>query len=140
MKRLNILLLFAAVLSAGTAFNSVQGRKDADAAWISPEIRPYMAVIDTCRTSSVDYVLGLFDRYDVVILGDRDHRDTVQFDLFEAIISDPRFVEKVGHVMTEFGCFNMSGEAEASLRPISPRSAISISSFGRNTPISTTVR
>lgn len=113
MKRLNTLLLFAAVLSVGTAFKPVQGRKDADAAWISPEIRPYMAVIDTCRTSSVEYVLGLFDRYDVVILGDRDHRDTVQFDLFEAIISDPRFVEKVGHVMTEFGCFNMSGEADS---------------------------
>ena len=76
--------------------------------YISPKIEKYVDFINDCDTSPVDYVIGLFDRYDIVILGERDHRDTTQYDLVEQIISDSRFIDKVGHVMTEVGVCNMT--------------------------------
>ena len=54
--------------------------------------------------------MRLFDKYDIVVLGERDHNDTTQYDLIEEIISDPRFIEKVGNIMTEVGVSNMTGE------------------------------
>lgn len=51
-----------------------------------------------------DFVIDLYDRYDIVILGERDHRDTVQYSFVKDIISDSRFIENVGHVYTEVGC------------------------------------
>lgn len=56
--------------------------------------------------------MGLFDRYDVVILGERDHRDTTQYDLIEQIMSDPRFIDQVGLIMTEIGVYNMTGTVD----------------------------
>ena len=61
--------------------------------YVSPKIEEYVDFIDDCNTSPVDYVMGLFDRYDIVILGERDHRDTTQYDLIEQIMSDPRFID-----------------------------------------------
>lgn len=78
--------------------------------FISPEIKPMVDYIKQCNTSPVDYVLGLFDKYDVVVLGERDHMDTTQYELVRQITSDPRFIEKVGHVFTEIGCYNMAGQ------------------------------
>ncbi len=79
---------------------------------VSPKIKRYVEFIDNCHTSAADYVLQLFERYDIVILGERDHRDTTQYDLIEQIVSDPRFIEKVGHVMTESGVYNMTEEVD----------------------------
>ena len=76
-------------------------------AFISPEIKPYVEFIEKCNTSPVDYIMGLFEKYDVVVLGERDHRDTTQYELIQQIISDPRFIEKVGNVLTEVGIYNM---------------------------------
>lgn len=80
--------------------------------YVSPKIEKYVDFIYGCDTSPVDYVMGLFDRYDIVILGERDHRDTTQYDLVEQIMSDPRFIDKVGHVMTEVGVCNMTETAD----------------------------
>lgn len=77
----------------------------------SPEIAPYVKFIQQCDTDPVDYVMGLFDKYDIVILGERDHRDTTQYDLIKRIISDQRFIDKVGHIITEVGANNMSANA-----------------------------
>lgn len=79
---------------------------------VSPKIKRYVDFIDNCHTSAVDYVIHLFERYDIVILGERDHRDTTQYDLIEQIVSDPRFIDKVGHVMTEVGVYNMTDEID----------------------------
>ena len=80
--------------------------------YVSPKIEEYIDFIDDCHTSPVDYVMGLFDRYDVVILGERDHRDTTQYDLIEQIMSDPRFIDQVGLIMTEVGVYNMAGTVD----------------------------
>ena len=54
----------------------------------------------------VDYIMNLFDSVDVVILGERDHRDTTQYDFIRDLISDPRFIENIGYVYTEVGTYN----------------------------------
>ena len=77
---------------------------------ISPEIKPYVEFIKKCNTSPVDYIMELFEKYDVVVLGERDHRDTTQYILIQQIISDPRFIDKVGNVLTEIGVYNMRDE------------------------------
>jgi len=77
-----------------------------DGVFISRAVRPYVDFLEKQEQSPVDYILSLYDRYDVVILGERDHRDTTQYELIREIISDPRFIENVGVVMTETGSHN----------------------------------
>jgi hypothetical protein len=69
-------------------------------------IEPYVSFLKEQKTDPVDYILGLFDTYDIVVLGERDHRDTTQYVLIEKIMSDKRFIEKVGNVFTEVGVYN----------------------------------
>lgn len=52
----------------------------------------------------VDFIHDLYEQYDIVILGERDHRDTVQYTFIKDIISDSRFIDNVGYVYTEVGC------------------------------------
>ncbi|MFA8437046.1 MAG: hypothetical protein ACEPOZ_21275 [Marinifilaceae bacterium] len=63
-----------------------------------------------------EYVLNLFKTHDIVIIGERDHRDTTQYDLLLEIIGDQRFIENVGHVYTEVGCTNKTGRANRILK------------------------
>lgn len=101
IKRLLLfLLLFLSVPAQGQERN------------VSPKIKRYVDFVDHCQTAAVDYVLQLFELYDIVILGERDHRDTTQYDLIEQIISDPRFIDQIGHVMTEIGVYNMTDEID----------------------------
>lgn len=88
----------------------------AQKSFISEEIKPFVNFIEQCNTYPVDYILGLFEKYDVVVLGERDHRDMTQYDLVNQIIADPRFVANVGHIFTEVGCYNMADKLNAVLK------------------------
>lgn len=52
----------------------------------------------------VDFVMNLYEKYDIVILGERDHRDTTQYSFIKDIVADCRFIDNVGYVYTEVGC------------------------------------
>ncbi len=70
----------------------------------SPQIEAYVNFLNSAPlTDPVDYVIKLFDKYDIVILCERDHRDITQYELFYKIISDKRFIEKSGRIFTEVG-------------------------------------
>jgi hypothetical protein len=84
------------------------------------DIKPLVDFIEQTNTSPVDYIMGLFEKYDVVVLGERDHRDMTQYDLIQQVISDPRFIEKVGNVFTEVGVYNMADELNAVLKGTYP--------------------
>lgn len=73
-----------------------------------PAIRPYAEFVEQCSTTPVDYVMGLFERYDVVILSERHHAEITQYDFINQLIADPRFAEQVGHVMTESGSYHLN--------------------------------
>lgn len=72
------------------------------------EIQPYVDFLKEQQTNPVDYVFKLFEKYDVVVLQERDHRDTTQYELFDKIISDLRFIKNVGNVFTEVGVSNQT--------------------------------
>jgi uncharacterized RDD family membrane protein YckC len=68
---------------------------------------PYAAFLKQGQATPVDYVIDLFDRYDVVVLCERMHPEGSQWEFIYEVLQDPRFVERVGHVFTEYGQVGM---------------------------------
>lgn len=56
---------------------------------------------DKNGVSPKDYIFKLFEKSDIVVLGERDHRDSIQYNFILDLLADPRFAERVGHVYTE---------------------------------------
>jgi hypothetical protein len=69
----------------------------------SDSIRSYVTYLKGQNQSAKDYILDLFNNYDIVIICERLHGEMTQYDLLADIISDKRFVEKVGNLFTEVG-------------------------------------
>jgi len=87
----NLTLIFALTLLLG---GCVQTHK---------EIKPYVNFLKKQNTTAKDYVLSLFENYDIVILCERDHRDITQYNLILDIMRDQYFIDNVGVVFTEIG-------------------------------------
>ena len=68
---------------------------------VNDETRRYAEFIKTHSQDPVEYVFGLFSKYDLVVLDERMHPETTQYELFSKIISDPRFAAKIGNIYTE---------------------------------------
>ncbi|HET8689132.1 MAG TPA: hypothetical protein VFM18_21180, partial [Methanosarcina sp.] len=66
-------------------------------------VKPYTRFLKIQKTSPVDYVIGLFDKYDVVVLCERAHPEMTQYDFIFDIVKDPRFISKSGIVFSEIG-------------------------------------
>ena len=73
----------------------------------------YVHFLNRQQTSAKDYVLGLFDKYDVLVLCERDHREWTQYDLILDILADKRFTRKVGNLYTEIGNVHHNDELNA---------------------------
>jgi hypothetical protein len=67
------------------------------------ELKPYVEFLEAQHTSAKDYVLSLFQSYDIVILCERDHREMTQYDLLLDILGDKRFTQDVKNVYCEIG-------------------------------------
>lgn len=75
------------------------------------EIKPYISFLEKeHHKEAKDYVLELFEKNDLVILCERDHRENTQYEFFKVLMSDPRFIENVGNVFTEVGMRNLNPE------------------------------
>jgi hypothetical protein len=80
-------------------------------------IEPYVSYLaNAIRVDPVDYVLRLFDKFDIVILCERDHRDISQYELFFQLVSDARFIDKVGHIFTEIGSISNNQRIDSFLK------------------------
>ena len=64
----------------------------------------YVDFLNENRQDINDYVMGLFEKYDYVVLCERLHPDMTQYDMIYNLVTDNRFVDKVGVVFTEIGC------------------------------------
>jgi hypothetical protein len=73
----------------------------------SPEIGKYIAFLNTKHESANDYILDLWDKYDIVILCERAHPENTQYQLILDIIKNKRFINNVGNVFTEVGVVSM---------------------------------
>lgn len=89
----------------------------------TPSIEALRTCADEKGMPPKEYIFKLFEKSDIVVLGERDHRDTVQYDLIHDILADPRFAEQVGHVYTEVGSYNMTDEVNLLLQSNYPTEA-----------------
>lgn len=76
----------------------------------------YVASIKERSCEPIDYIFNLFDHSDIVVIGERDHRDTTQYELILDILRDPRFAEEIGYVYTEVGCINRTKDVNKLLQ------------------------
>lgn len=86
MKKIIVLLTFTIVL------NITYGQTE-----------KYVSYLQKPHLSAKNYIIGLFKKYDMVILCERAHAELTQYDLYLDVISDPWFVKNVGNVFTETG-------------------------------------
>lgn len=81
---------------------------------------PSIEALRTCAAEKgippKEYIFKQFEKSDIVVLGERDHRDTVQYDLIHDILADPRFAEQIGYVYTEVGSYNMNDDVNRLLQ------------------------
>ena len=75
-------------------------------------IEKYVRFLETQKQTPVDYILGLFAKYDIVVLCERAHPETTQYDMICQLASDPRFQQKVGHIFTECGSVSLRPAVE----------------------------
>lgn len=59
--------------------------------------------------SAKEYILDLFNRYDIVIFGERIHEELTQYNLLVDLFSDPRFYNQAGDIFMEIGGSNFDG-------------------------------
>lgn len=64
-------------------------------------LRDYVHRINNSRTTPIEYIFKLFEYSDIVVIGERDYRDTTQYELILDIQKDHHFVKKIGYVYTE---------------------------------------
>ena len=72
-------------------------------------VSKYVDYLKNNRQDINSYVMGLFEKYDYVVLCERYHQDMTQYDMIYDLVTDSRFVDKVGVVFTEIGCAEGAG-------------------------------
>ena len=92
MKKLIILLYIIGVAISVNAQNQT--------------LKDYVQYVNNHSSTPIEYIFKLFEQSDIVVIGERDHRDTVQYELILDILKDPRFAKEIGYVYTEVGCVN----------------------------------
>lgn len=77
---------------------------------------PYVHFLENAQKDPVDYVMGLYEKVDIVILCERAHPEVTQYDLIYRLVSDPRFIDDVGHVFTELGTSTLAENIDGYLK------------------------
>jgi hypothetical protein len=107
MKMVLPLVLTAMVLSFRTSPASAVNPSPAA---YDQAIKKYVRFLEKQKQTPVEYILNLFECYDLVVLCERFHGDVTQYDMIYELVSNPGFQQQAGHVFTEVGT--------ATLRPI----------------------
>ncbi|PKP02266.1 MAG: hypothetical protein CVU11_12470 [Bacteroidetes bacterium HGW-Bacteroidetes-6] len=71
-----------------------------------PDIESYVGFIQSQHQSPVEYLLRKYETHDVIVLGERDHRDITQYYFFEKLINTEEFYSQVSAIYTEVGSSN----------------------------------
>lgn len=71
-----------------------------------PEIEPYVSFIKKQHTDPISYLLDKYKTYDVIVFGERDHRDITQYYFLEKLINREEFYKQVSVIYTEAGSSN----------------------------------
>jgi hypothetical protein len=151
---LNIRKAFAAVAAMVLLCGGIKAAEYFRQGWISCNLalfnngkstRPYVTFLKRAHATPIDYVMALFDRYDVVVLCERAHPEFTQWEYIYDLVRDRRFLDRVGHVFTEYGLRNTQpvldeflnapdlSEADIAARAIQVMRGISIWPYWNNT-------
>ena len=84
------------------------------------ELQPYVSYLQSHAQPAVQYMLQLFRTYDLVILAERTHPETTQWEFIYELTSHPEFLAKVGHVFTEYGSVSQQQALEQVLSAPQP--------------------
>ena len=69
----------------------------------SSKVQPYTDFMKTQTLSPKEYILSLFERYDIVILEEAYHAEGTLWELVDDIVFDSLFIKQVGNIFTEYG-------------------------------------
>lgn len=83
----------------------------------TPSIEALRTYADEKGMSPKEYIFKLFEKSDIVVLGERD------------LLADPRFAEQVGHVYSEVGSYNMNDDVNRLLQGDYPTKAVFMDSL-----------
>lgn len=78
-------------------FNNTFGQE------VKPELTKYVDFLDLQNTSAKDYIINLWEKYDIVIICERNHGEMTQYDLIYDIVKSDYFIQNVGNIFTEVG-------------------------------------
>lgn len=67
------------------------------------KVKPYTTFLKDHGKNPKEYLLSLFEKYDIVVLCENLHNEDTQWDFIYDVVTDMQFVEKVGHIFTEYG-------------------------------------
>ena len=70
------------------------------------EISAYVEYIQNNNQKPINYILSKYKKHDVVVFGERDHRDITQYYFLKELIHTPEFYQSVGVIYTEIGSSN----------------------------------
>lgn len=91
------LLLISAIFSC-FSFNTLNAQHDS--------IKTYVQFLEKPHLSAKDYIISLYDNYDIVIFCERLHVEFTQYELLVDLFADSRFQNQVGHIYMEMGGSN----------------------------------
>jgi hypothetical protein len=84
------------------------------------KVQPYADFMKTQVLSPKEYILNLFERYDIVILEEASHGESTQWELISDIVSDSLFINQVGNIFTEYGSAMHQNKIDTFLHTVFP--------------------
>lgn len=98
MNRTILTLSFICSLFFVSAQTTISGFK--------PQIGAYVDFIREQHNDPISYLLDKYKAYDVIVFGERDHRDITQYYFLEKLINTEQFYKQVSVIYTETGSSN----------------------------------
>lgn len=95
-----VLLIFTLVIDSAIAQPTI----------VPDSIASYVSFVDQQKLSAKDYIISLFDRYDIVVFYERSHDELTQYELLTSLFSESRFYNQVGDIFMEIGGSNYDDE------------------------------
>lgn len=96
MNQVNKLIITTILAAIG--FSTVYAQHDS--------IKTYVQFLEKPHYSAKDYIISLYDKYDIVIFCERLHTEFTQYELLVDLFADSRFQNQVGHIYMEMGGSN----------------------------------
>lgn len=75
----------------------------------------HVAFLAKQRQDAKEYIFNLFSKYDIVVLCERSHRETTQWDFISDVVADDRFIKQVGNIFTEYGALSKQSQVDSFL-------------------------